>query len=233
MLTRRVFIAYLGGLVAGSAAVSALPDALDRLGWWSAAYADDADLVLDTFNGLAAMVWPGNDPYSLSQGESNDRPGAIAAQAGRHTMNALDGIVAAEAAGGTVPLSGAVASAMNSVAMRVNPAATGGGFPSPFARLSFADKVAVWRILEQEARPVSDADPTESAGLIQNLFGVLPALVAFLALSEVDVFDPRSRSLTGRPVGWDHCGHLGGRTEPVDGWDDFLGYYQDRREVEA
>ena len=233
MLTRREFLASLGGLAAATAAVSTLPELLGHRGWWSAAYAEDADVVLDTYNGLAAMVWPGNDRYSVAQGESNGRPGAIAANAGRQTMIALDGIVPAGDVGGTVPLSGAVASAMNSVALQVNPSAAGGGFASPFARLSFADKVAVWRILEQDARPLSEGDPTQTAGFLQNLFGVLPALVAFLAFSEVDVFDPHRRTLTVRPAGWDHCNYLPGRTEPVDGWDDLQGYYQDRREVGA
>jgi hypothetical protein len=219
VLTRRDFLVHFGSMAAATAAVAALPDLLRHRSWWSTAYAQDADLVLDTFNGLAAMVWPGSDPYSVAQGESNERPGAIAANAGHHTVIALDGIVAgpdpAVPGGGTVPLSGAVASAMNSVALQVNPAAAGGGFPSPFAR------------------PLSEGDPTQSAGFLQNLFGVLPALVAFLAFSEVDVFDPQTRTLTARPVGWDHCGYLRDRTEPVDGWDDLLGYYQDRREVEA
>jgi hypothetical protein len=152
-------------------------------------------------------------------------------------MVALDGLVAEAAtpAGGnrTVPLSGAVASAINSVALTVNPSATGGGFPSPFARLSFADKAEVWRILEEDTRQVADRDSTHSIGVLQNVFGVLPALVNFLAFSEIDVFDPATRRLRARPVGWDHGKYLGDRLEPIAGWDDFGGYYQDRREVEG
>jgi hypothetical protein len=108
MLTRRDFLAYFGGLTAASAALWALPEVLDSRGWWSAAYANDADIVLDTYNGLAAMVWPGNDPYSMAQGESNHQPGAIAANAGHHLMVALDGVVPQPSTGvhashGTVP----------------------------------------------------------------------------------------------------------------------------------
>jgi hypothetical protein len=33
-------------------------------------------------------------------------------------------------------------------------------------------------------------------------------------------------------VGWDHCGYLDDRVDPVEGWDEVLGYYQDRKEVE-
>jgi len=134
---------------------------------------------------------------------------------------------------GKVPLSGSIASAINTVSLTVNPAATGGGFPSPFARLSFADKAAVWRILEQDTRQVTDFDPTHSLGVLQGVFGILPALVQFLAFSEIDVFDAVTRSLTRRPVGWDHCGYLGTRLEPVEGWDDFLGYYQGRTKVDG
>jgi hypothetical protein len=152
-------------------------------GWWSAAYAEDADVVLDTYNGLAAMLWPGKDAYSVAQGEWNDGPGAIAANAGRHLKFAMDGLVPAPPVPAgpdhdTVPLSGLVAGAMNTVALTVNPVATGGAFPSPFARLSFADKATVWRILEEDTRQVADRDPT-------GLRGVL------------------GRRLKVRPVGWD------------------------------
>ena len=239
MLTRRDFLAYLGGVAAASAAVGALPEVLFRRGWWSAAYAQDLDVVLDTYNGLAAMLWPGNDRFSVVQGEWNDEPGAIAANAGHHVMVALDGIVpqpdtAEHAAhGGTGPLSGVVASAINTVALTVNPAAAGGPFPAPFANLSFADKAAVWRILEEDTRQVTDKDPTHSLGVLQFVFGVLPALVLFFAFSEIDVFDPATGTLERRPVGWDHCGYLEGRIEPVEGWDEFHGYYQDRREADG
>jgi hypothetical protein len=238
VLTRRDFLAYFGGLTLTSAAVSALPDVLCSRGWWSAAYAEEADVVLDTYNGLAVMVWPGNDAYSKAQGEWNDRPGAIAANAGRHLREALDGLVAQpylvqRDPERTVPLSGSLASAINTVALTVNPAATGGGFPSPFARLSFSDKVAVWRRLEQDTRHVSDQDPTDSIGVLQFLFGFLPGLVLFFAFSEIDVLDPQTRTLKRRPVGWDHCGYLGNRLEPVEGWDDLLGFYQDRRKADG
>jgi hypothetical protein len=238
MLNRRDFLSYFGGVTLASAAVWALPEVLDRRGWWSAAYAQDGDVVLDTFNALGAMIWPGNDPYSVAQGESNDRPGAVATNIGRHVVDMLDGLVAQPYTAlpinrGTVPLSGSLASAINSVALTVNPAATGGGFPSPFARLSLAEKAAVWRILEQDTHQAIDRDPTQTLGALHFLFGVLPPLVAFYAFCEVDVFDPATRTVVRRPLGWDHTGFLGGRTAPVEGWDDFLGYCQGRREVHS
>lgn len=238
MLSRRDFLACLGGVAAVSAAVSALPGVLAGQGWWSAAYAEDGDMVLDTYNGLAAMMWPGNDAYSVAQGESNGRPGAIAANTGRHVLALLDSIVpqpdmAGRSNDDTVPLSGSVASAMNSVALMVNPAAAGGPFPSPFANLSFADKAAVWRVLEEDTRQVADRDPTHGLGVLQFAFGVLPALVQLFAFSEVDVFDPVTGALVRRPIGWDHCGYHGTSLDPVEGWDDFRGYYEGRREASA
>jgi hypothetical protein len=182
MLSRGDFLAHFGGLALASAAVAALPEALRIQGWWSGAYAEDADVVLDTYNGLAAMLWPGKDAYSVSQGEWNDRPGAVAANAGRHTMVALDSLMPEpyteiHSDRRRVPLSGSIASAINSVALTVNTAATGGAFPSPFARLPFADKAAVWRILEEDTRQVADRDPAHSLGVMQFVFGVLPAFV--------------------------------------------------------
>ncbi|MGH8993250.1 MAG: hypothetical protein ACRDZ7_17215 [Acidimicrobiia bacterium] len=230
MRTRRDFLAYLGGLTVTSAAVVALPDALRIHGWWSAAYAEEGDVVLDTYNGLAAMLWPGNDGYSKAQGEWSQRPGAIAADTGRHLRNALDGLVSQPYVvrrdpRDRVPLSGSVASAINTVALTVNPAAAGGPFLSPFARLPLADKAAVWRILEEESRQVSDQDPEHGLGVLHFLFGVLPGLTLFLAFSEIDVLDPQTLTLERRPVGWDHSGYLPGRSEPLEGCDDFLGYY--------
>jgi hypothetical protein len=238
VLSRRDFLVHLGGVAAASAAVHALPAVLGDRGWWSAAYAQETDVVLDTYNGLAAMLWPGSDAYSVAQGEWNDQPGAIAANAGRHVMVTLDSLVPQPSTArrddhDTVPLSGSVASAMNTVALAVNPAAAGGDFPSPFANLTLADKAAVWRTLEGDTRQVTDRDPTHGLGVLQFVFGALPAIVLFLAFSEIDVFDPATRTLRRRPVGWDHCGYLEGRTEPVEGWDEFQGYYQGRREVEG
>jgi len=237
VFTRREFIARWGGAAAATAAVYALPEVLRLRGWWSAAYALEPDVVLDTYQSLAAMLWPGNDEYSVAQGEATDRPGAIAANAGRHILAALDQFVPAPDNLGpndlTVPLSGIIASAINTVALTINPAAIGGAFLSPFARLSFADKAATWRRLEEDTQDLTGLDPTLSLGVLQFAFGSLPAYVQFLAFSEIDVFDPVARTLNRRPVGWDHSGYLGNERVMADGWDEFKGYYQDRREVEG
>lgn len=237
MLTRRAFLARFGGTAAATAAVYALPEILKLRGWWSAAWAQQTDLVLDTYNALAAMVWPGDDDYSRAQGEFAEAPGAVAANAGQHIVTALDGFVplpdsALGSNDRTAPLSGSIASAINSVALTVNPLAAGGVLLSPFARLSFADKAATWRVLEEQTQLVSGNDPSRSLGVLQFVFGVLPGFVQFFAFSEIDVFDPATRRLTRRPLGWDHSRYLGDRLEPVDGWDEFKGYYQNRRQAE-
>jgi hypothetical protein len=43
------------------------------------------------------------------------------------------------------------------------------------------------------------------------------------------VFDPATRTLSGRPVGWQLTGYVPNGV--VDGWDDFQGYFQDRVQV--
>jgi hypothetical protein len=55
--------------------------------------------------------------------------------------------------------------------------------------------------------------------------------VGYGAMTEWAVLDD-ARELTQQPVGWELTGYLaevGGR--PVEGWDDFKGYYQGRTEV--
>jgi hypothetical protein len=237
MLTRRGFLARFGGSAAAAAAIYALPEVLQLRGWWNAAYALELNLVLDTFNALAAMVWPGNDDYSVAQGESSDRPGAFAANAGHHMINTLDDYLpypdtSLSSNDRTVPLSASIASGINAVALTVNPLAASGTFLTPFARLTFAEKAATWRVLEEGTQVVTGLDPTLSLGVLQFVFGVLPSFVQFFAFSEIDVFDSNTRTLRRRPVGWDHAQYLGDLLEPPEGWDEFKGFYQGRREVE-
>lgn len=240
-LSRRQFLARFGGTAITAAALAGMPELLRLQGWYDQAAAQEADVVLDTFNGLAAFVWPGDDEYSQAQGEATDGPGAVAANAGRHIADALDQFVPAPDGPGlandqTLPLSAGIAGAINAVALTVNPAGTGAALPSPFARLAFADKAETWRRLEEETRALDSSglpEPlTHSAGVVQFVFGVLPGFVQFFAFSEIDVWDPATRTLTARPVGWEHARYLEGRgTGPVEGWDDFQGYYQGRRAV--
>lgn len=240
-LSRRRFLARAGGTMLTAAAVAAVPDLLTWRGWYDEAVAQEPDVVLDTFNGLAAMLWPGDDAYSEAQGVATGGPGAIATDAGRHIREALDIFVPAPDGPGhtnddTVPLSGGIASMINVVATSVDPVGGTAPFPSTFARLSFDDKVETWRRLEEETRALDASAMPEpfanSSGVLQFVFGVLPGFVQFFAFSEIDVWDPGTGTLTGRPVGWDHARYLeGSGTTPPEGWDEFRGYYQDRRSV--
>jgi hypothetical protein len=170
--------------------------------WAQAAEGSAPDLVRDTFNGLLAFVVPGPDDYSVAQGVSTPEPGGVDAGATDVLLATLDG---------TVPFlpsfSATVAAILNGLAQAVNPAAAG-PFASPFARLSFAEKAAVFQIM----------DATDS---LKSLAGVLPAFVAFFFYSEAGVFDPGTRSLTGQPIGWQLSSYQG----VADGRDEFLGYF--------
>lgn len=175
---------------------------LGSRGWLEAAQSAAPDLVHDTFNGLLAFVVPGPDSYSIAQGVSTREPGGVDA-------GVVDILIATiDQSTPFVPsFSGTVAAVLNGLAQSVNPAA-GGTFESPFARLSFAEKAVVFQIM----------DATDSLKL---LGGLLPLFVAFFCYSEAGAFDPVTRSLTGRPVGWKLSRYQG----VSDGRDEFVGYF--------
>jgi hypothetical protein len=241
-MNRRQFLAR-AGILGAVAALWQVPGLLSARGWADPAYAQEVDLVRDTLNGLVAFVWAGDDEYSLAQGDATDAPGAIAAGTTDAFIEALDNFLPAPDGpidplhnDMTVPLSGAIANLLNVVALTVNPAAAGAAFLSPFARLSLAEKAEVFRVLEEDTG-APDADLpqpfTRASGNFDFVAGILPGFVAFLAFSEQQMFDPETKTLTGRPVGWDHTGYQDDRTVPVEGWDELLGYYGGRRSADA
>jgi hypothetical protein len=136
------------------------------------------------------------------------------------------------------PLSLPVALLLNYVATVANPASLHGAFLSPFARLSFADKARAMEMLESsQSQLVALLDaqlpqPLKASvsGLLEFLGGALHEFAAFGSFGESQKFDRRTRTLSGRPIGWQLTGFLPDG-QPGDGWDDLLGYYQDRREV--
>jgi len=136
------------------------------------------------------------------------------------------------------PLSLPAALLLNYVATVVNPLSLKGAFLSPFARLSFADKARALEMIEtSQSNPVALVDaqipqPLKSSvsGLLKFLGGALYEFAAFGSAGESRRFDPQTRTLTGRPVGWQLTGYLPDN-QVGDGWDDLIGYYQDRREV--
>ncbi|HEX9380148.1 MAG TPA: hypothetical protein VF891_01510, partial [Gaiellaceae bacterium] len=111
-----------------------------------------------------------------------------------------------------------VATLLNGVALVVNPSAASGSFASPFANLLFAEKAAVFAVLE--------GDPQFAA--LRSLVGSLLGLVAFLSYSEVGVFDPATRKLVGQPVGWTLSSYDG----VAEGRDELRGYFEHRRRAD-
>lgn len=201
-ISRRSFLEFLS--VAAASAILPAETFLTSAGL-EAARAASADLIVDTFNGLFAFVVPGPDEYSVSQGVSTSEPGGVDAAPATVLTATLDTSTP------FIPhFSATVATVLNNLAQVVNPAAAG-AFSSPFARLSFGEKAAVFQIM----------DATDS---LRPLAGVLPALTAAFCFSEAGVFDPTTRSLSGSPVGWRISGYQG----IAEGRAEFLGYFTNR-----
>ena len=68
-------------------------------------------------------------------------------------------------------------------------------------------------------------------GLMSTFARTLIQLTAFGALSEWHALDQTTRELTVRPIGWDLTNYLPNGN--VEGWDELLGYYQDRSQIDA
>ena len=201
-LSRRAFVARAlaaTGALAGVARFAA------------GAAAATTDVVVDTFNGFVAYVVPGPDVYSVAQGESTAEPGGIDASATPALVAGLDF--------SSPGLSASVAALLNTAAQIVRPDSAAGPFTSAFANLQFAEKPAALAVL-------GTAEPFAP---LRSLFAILPSLVAFLAYSEVGVFDPSTRSLVGTPIGWQLTSYEG----VADGRDAFVGYFENRRRVDA
>ncbi|WP_199435542.1 hypothetical protein [Qaidamihabitans albus] len=137
----------------------------------------------------------------------------------------------------TLPLSFPIAGMLNLLATQVNPLAVNGAFLSPFARLSYAEKARAFQLLEG---PDSDLvalldvrfpEPLKNSvsGLLKFVGGALIEFASFGSYTEYAVFDARNKQLTARPVGWELTGYQ--PDGPVEGWDEFIGYYQGRTEV--
>lgn len=189
-----------------TAAAVLLRDSPLAAGLQAFAQTNAPDLVHETANGLLAFMVPGTDAYSVAQEVSTDDPGGVDAGVTDIFIKSLD-----QSAPYLPQFSQVVAGLLINLGQAVNPGATG-PFTSLFANLKFAEKVAVFQIM----------DATDS---LKPLAGVLPALSAFLCYSEAGVFDPSTRSLTGQPVGWTIAHYEGA----ADGRDEFRGYFRNRR----
>jgi hypothetical protein len=220
-LSRRAFL-QRAGLFAGALASVDLVALLDKKGLLATAQAQSADLTVDTLSGLIAFVVPGNDPYSVAQGEKANGPGGIAAGGVEALIAGLDRYVPVTTLGGdqSLPASGGVAALLNQYALRVNPAAANGGFPSPFSRLKFEEKAKVFELFE--------GDPTLEGTEVRFVAGILPGFSAFVSFSEVGV-RKADRTLSKRPVGW-NIAHYGG---PAEGHAELKGYYRGHKKAKG
>jgi len=206
-ISRRGFLGNML-LLSAAMALARATDLLTSRGWAQAAEVTTPDLLHDTFNGLLAFIVPGRADYSVAQGVSTVEPGGVDIGVTDILIATLD-----ETTPFLPQFSATVAGILNNIALVVNPS-PGGTFLSPFACLSFAEKAAVFQI----------TDATDS---LKPLAGVLPAFVAFFCYSEAAVFDPITRSVTGHPIAWDLSSYQG----VSDGRNEFLGYFENRREV--
>lgn len=137
-----------------------------------------------------------------------------------------------------VPLSALVSLLLNFVATSVDPLAILGPFPaSPFANLRAVQKAEVFRRLEGDHAELIELLDTAApepgketlSGFLKFLAGTLLEFAAFTPFAEFGVFDRDRRVATERPVGWELARYLPGRQTPVDGTDEFKGYYRGRR----
>src|SRR3954453_9987639 len=216
-VSRRAFL-QRAGLFGAAFASFDLAALLDKQGLLATAQAQSPDMTVDTLSGLVAFIVPGNDEYSVAQGEKANGPGRVAAGGVEALIAGLDRYVPVTTLGGnqSLPASGGVATLLNQYALRVNPAAAGGGFPSPFARLSFKEKASVFEMFE--------SDPTLEGTEVRFVAGILPGFVAFVSFSETAVLEP-GHKLSKRPVGWGIAKYGG----PAEGHPEFRGYYRGHR----
>jgi hypothetical protein len=218
-VSRRAFL-QRAGLFGAAFAGFDLVALLDKKGLLATAQAQSADLTVDTMSGLIAFVLPGNDAYSVAQGQKANGPGGIAAGGVEALIAGLDRYVPVTTLGGnqSLPASGGVAALLNEYATRVNPVAANGAFPSQFARLSFAEKAKVFEMFE--------GDPTLEGTEVRFVAGILPGFSAFVSVSEAGVLKP-DRTLSKRPVGWG-IAHYGG---PAEGHAELKGYYRGHKKA--
>ena len=202
-------------------ALAELPVLLDARGLLETAAAQSADMTHDTFSGLVAFALPGDDAYSVAQGESHPGPGAVAAGAAEAMIRNLDQYVPVFAGPNetAIPASAGVAAGLNDYALGVNPAASAGAFPSPFARLTFAEKV--------EALHRFESEPAAANTELRFIGAILPGFAAYLAMSEASYWDRASRTMTGKPLAWDVAQYRG----PTDITDELIGYWKGNRKA--
>jgi hypothetical protein len=181
------------------------------------------DYVAQAFKALAAYVVPGDDPYSAQQRVTAPRPGGVAAGTDRMLRTTYDkaiGVAVAPALRITAPGALGVALVVDLFARARYPVQSiAGPYAHPFANLRYAAKGRVLGDI--------DLDPLLAATPLGFAFGTPIALAAFGSYSEFGVYDPATRRLSGRPVGWDLARYDG----VSDGWPELRGYWKGRTSV--
>jgi hypothetical protein len=216
LISRRSFLTR-AGVLGGVAALGQLGLLVPER-----ALAQTPAAAVEALNGLVAFVVPGPDVYSVAQGQSSNSPGGIAAGATQALVDLLDHYVPVTP-GLDAPASGGVAAFLDATALQVNAGASRGGFSSPFARLSFDEKVEVLRRMEELTESAKDTP----GGELRFVTGILIGATAFLAFGEAGVIDKSSRQLKEQPVGWAITNYDG----VAEGRKELRGYWQHRRRV--
>ncbi|SFR53101.1 hypothetical protein SAMN05216203_1186 [Marinobacter daqiaonensis] len=115
-----------------------------------------------------------------------------------------------------------------------------GPFPSPFANLSWEQKAQLFEELESPHSwlkralvwNIPDRDFREAApGVIGSLVSFILRIGGFASYNEFAVFDPATREVVQRPLGWVLSQYAPDAPPSSIGSDDFIGYYQGRRSV--
>ncbi len=143
-----------------------------------------------------------------------------------------------------LPLTLFSATLLNLISAVINPRSVKQGFFQGFASLSWRQKARVFMLLEAKPEKLVKliwGDTQSPVGrLIVGNLRFLPGALLQLACSASYVEPPllidfTDLSLIARPPGWDFAGYqiddTGPRLKPVDGWDDFMGYFEGRTEV--
>ena len=118
-----------------------------------------------------------------------------------------------------MPLSLVIALMLNFLATQVNPASIAGPIPtSPFANLKFEDKAKAFEALEgadSNLLATLDSNAPEPlkgslSGLLKFVGGALQEFGAYLSYGEWGVYDPSTKTISERPVGWDLSNYMPG-----------------------
>lgn len=129
---------------------------------------------------------------------------------------------------------------LNLAATRVAGAELDGPFLAPFSNLTWEQKAKVFESLDGERSwikttvqwRIPNPDYREATpGVLQSIIAFLLRIAGFGSYCEFAVFNPETRTIAQRPLGWVLSNYEPDSPPVSEGTDDFLGYFQDRRSV--